>query len=42
MAVKEELPRLVDAQYVTGEEWQNNSRKMKRQSQSKNNAQLLM
>ena len=40
--LKDELPRLVDAQYVTGEEWQNNSRKMKRQSQSKNNAQLLM
>ena len=27
MNVKEELPRLVGAQYATGEEWQNNSRK---------------
>ena len=24
---KDELPRLVDAQYVTGEEWRNNSTK---------------
>ena len=26
-ALKEELPRLVGAQYATGEEWRNNSRK---------------
>ena len=25
--LKDELPRLVDAQYVTREEWRNNSRK---------------
>ena len=25
--LKKELPRLVDAQYATGEEWRNNSRK---------------
>ena len=25
--LKEELPRLVGAQYATGEEWRNNSRK---------------
>ena len=25
--MKDELPRLVGAQYVTGEEWRNNSRK---------------
>ena len=25
--VKEELPRLVDAQYATGDQWRNNSRK---------------
>ena len=25
--LKDELPRSVDAQYVTGEEWRNNSRK---------------
>ena len=39
--LKDELPRSVDAQYATGEEWRNNSRK-KRQSQSKNNTQLWM
>ena len=27
MTVKNELPRLVDAQYATGEVWRNNSRK---------------
>ena len=27
MTVKDELPRLVDAQYATGEVWRNNSRK---------------
>ena len=27
MALKDELPRLVDAQYATGEEQRNNSRK---------------
>ena len=26
MAMKDELPRLVGAQYATGEEWRNNSR----------------
>ena len=25
--LKDELPRLVDAQYVTGDQWRNNSRK---------------
>ena len=25
--LKEELPRLVDAQYATGDQWRNNSRK---------------
>ena len=25
--LKDELPRLVGAQYITGEEWRNNSRK---------------
>ena len=29
MTLKDELPRLVDAQYATGEEWRNNSRKNK-------------
>ena len=27
MTLKDELPRLVDAQYATREEWKNNSRK---------------
>ena len=27
MTLRDELPRLVDAQYATGEEWRNNSRK---------------
>ena len=27
MTLKDELPRLVGAQYATGEEWRNNSRK---------------
>ena len=30
--LKEELPRLVGAQYAAGDEWRSNSRKMKRQS----------
>ena len=40
--LKDELPNLVDTQYATGEEWRNNSRRMKRQSQSKNKTQLWM
>ena len=27
MTLKDELPRSVDAQYATGEDWRNNSRK---------------
>ena len=38
--LKDELPNLVDTQYATGEEWRNNSKRMKRQSQSKNKTQL--
>ena len=41
MTLKDEFPRLVDAQYATGEEWRNNSRKNE-ESQSKNNAQFWM
>ena len=37
--LKEELPRSVGAQYATGDQWRNNSRK-KGWSQSKNNTQL--
>ena len=29
MTLKDELPRLVGAQYASGEEWRNNSRKNK-------------
>ena len=29
MTLKDEIPRLVGAQYATGEEWRNNSRKKK-------------
>ena len=40
--LKEELPRLVGAQYATGDQWRNNSRKMKGRSKSKTNTQLWM
>ena len=40
--LKEELHRSVGTQYATGNQWRNNSRKMKGWSQSKNNAQLWM
>ena len=38
--LKDEHPRSVGAQYAAGEKWRNNSERMKRWSQSKNNAQL--
>ena len=40
ITLKDELPRLLGAQYATGDQWRSNSRKMKRQSQSKNSTQL--
>ena len=40
--LKEELSRSVGAQYASGDQWRNNSRKMKGWSQSKNNTQLWM
>ena len=40
--LKDELPGLVGAQYATGDWWRDNSRRKKRQSQSKNNTQLRM
>ena len=40
--LKEELHRSVGAQYGTGDQWRNNSRKNERWSQSKNNTQLWM
>ena len=39
---KEELPRSLGAQYATGGQWRNNSKRMKGWSQSKNNTQLWM
>ena len=42
ITLKDELASLVDAQYATEEEWGNDSKRMKRQRQSKNNAQLWM
>ena len=40
--LKDELPRLVGAQYATGDQWRNNSRKNEGVGQSKNNIQLCM
>ena len=40
--LKEENPRVVGAQYATGDQWRNNSRKMKGRSKSKTNTQLWM
>ena len=40
--LKDELPGPVSARYATGEEWTNTPERMKRQSQRKNNAHLLM
>ena len=40
--LKEELPRSVSAQYATGDQWRNNSRKNERMEPKKNNIQLWM
>ena len=42
MILKDELLHLVGAEYTTGEEWRNNSRKNEETSQSENNTQLWM
>ena len=42
MTLKDELSRSVGAQYATGDQWRNNSRKNEGWSQSKNNTQLWM
>ena len=39
--LKVEIPRSIGAQYATGDQWRNNSRKNEG-SQSKNNTQLWM
>ena len=40
--LKDELPRSVGAQYATGEEWRNSSRKNEEDEPKKNSAQLGM
>ena len=40
--LKEELPRSVGAKYATGDQWRNNSERMKGWSQIKNNTQVWM
>ena len=40
--LKDELSRLVGAQYAIGDQWRNNSRKNETWSQSKNSTQLWM
>ena len=42
MTLKDELPRSVDAQYVTGEEWRNNSRKNEETDPKQKHPQLWM
>ena len=39
---KEELPRLTDAQFATGDQWRNNSRKNEGMEPKQNNTQLWM
>ena len=39
---KEELPRSLGAQYATGDQWRNNSRKNEGMRQSKNHTHLWM
>ena len=40
--LKEELPRSVGAQYATGDQWRNNSRKDEQTEPKRNNTQLWM
>ena len=40
--LKDELPSSVGAHYATVDQWRNNSKRMKRWSQNKNNTQLWM
>ena len=35
MTLKDEIPRLIDAQYANGEEWRNNSRKNEEEAKVK-------
>ena len=40
--LKDELPRSIGAQYATGDQWRNNSRKNEGTEPKKNNTQLWM
>ena len=40
--LKDELPRSVGAQYATGDQWRNNSRKNEGMEPNKNNTQLWL
>ena len=40
--LKDELPRLISAQYATRDQWRNNSRKNERMEPKQNNTQLWM
>ena len=40
--LKDELPRSVGAQYATGDQWRNNSRKNEEMEPKQNNTQLWM
>ena len=42
VTLKDELPRWVGAQYGTGEEWRNNTRKNEETEQKNNTTQLWM
>ena len=42
MTLKDELPGLVGAQYATGEEWRNNSRKNEETEPKRKHTQLRM
>ena len=42
MTLKDELPRSVGAQYATGEEWRNNSRKNEEMEPKRKHIQLWM
>ena len=42
MTLKDELPRSIGAQYATGDQWRNNSRKIEEMEPEQNNTQLWM
>ena len=42
MTLKDEFPRSVGAQYATGDQWRNNSRKNEETESKQNNTQLWM